>query len=111
MLIPADGYLYNTATADSDQTTPETDARKVPVDQNPALTIVKDTRGSNGTWGDGVFVVINENVEWRYKVTNTGNVTLTNVADSDNEGVDIDCDGVTNTETDHIIASFALALK
>ena len=36
-----DGDLDNTATADSDQTGPDTDDATVPVDQNPALNIVK----------------------------------------------------------------------
>ena len=42
---PGDGDIDNTATADSAQTEPVTDSEKVPVDQNPALTINKTVTG------------------------------------------------------------------
>jgi large repetitive protein len=104
-LLQADldaGSVYNKAEACGytplDVKKCDTDDETVPVPQNPALSIVKDTLGSNGTWGDDVFVVINENVSWRYKVTNTGNVTLTNVEVTDNKlaSTAIDCGDGTN---------------
>ena len=39
-----DGDLENIATADSNETGPDTDDATVPVAQNPALNIVKDAR-------------------------------------------------------------------
>ncbi len=40
--IDAGSSIVNTATADSDQTGPDTDDASIPVTQNPALNIVKD---------------------------------------------------------------------
>jgi hypothetical protein len=74
---------------------------------NPQIDIVKKTVGSDGSEGDNVFVLYNSAVTWRYYVTNTGNVALSNVTVTDSQGVNIDCDGGTNTATDHIIASLA----
>ena len=110
------GTVHNSATACGTPPTGadvcDTDTTDTPLPRIPVLSILKDTHGSNGDWGDGVFVVINENVEWRYIVTNTGNVTLTNVTVTDVEvsnpdtsmdnSPDIDCGGGTN-----IIASMA----
>ncbi len=58
---------------------------------NPQIDIVKTTVGSNGTEGDGVWVVINEQVVWNDDATNTGNVALSNVAVTDNKGVTVTC--------------------
>src|SRR3989304_7528753 len=104
------GEVFNEATASGTDPngvpTTDTDDLTTPVVQHPAIYILKDTLGSDGDWGDGVFVIFNEDVSWRYDVVNTGDVTLTNVAVTDNKGVDIDCDGgLTNTTVDHIIAS------
>ena len=43
-----DGDIDNTATADSDQTGPETDSAAVPLAQTPALTIAKTVTGVDG---------------------------------------------------------------
>jgi hypothetical protein len=75
---------------------------------NPQIDIVKKTVGTDGTEGDNVFVITGGTVTWKYVVTNTGNVALSNVTVTDNKGVDIDCDGGTNTATDHIIASLGI---
>ncbi|KFC75903.1 Mo-co oxidoreductase dimerization domain protein [Bosea sp. LC85] len=77
-----DGQLENTATADSDETGPDTDDASVPVVYDPALNIVKDvssvTGGSGGS-ADSAGDVIN----YAISVQNTGNVTLTGVAVTD----------------------------
>ncbi|MFT3892848.1 MAG: hypothetical protein QM730_14545 [Anaerolineales bacterium] len=59
---------------------------------NPQINIVKKTIGSDGSEGDNVFVLINGTVTWKYYVTNTGNVTLSNVVVTDNQpGVTLSC--------------------
>ncbi len=58
---------------------------------DPKISIVKKTVGSNGAEGDGVWVIINEQVKWNYYVTNTGNIALSNVAVTDNKGVAVTC--------------------
>ena len=72
------GQVLNTATADADETTPETDQVNVPITQNPALSTVKTllTDISGGVEEGDVF-------SYSVVVTNTGNVTLHNVTVSD----------------------------
>ncbi|MEJ8827202.1 hypothetical protein WKW80_35340, partial [Variovorax humicola] len=81
-----DGQLENTATADSNETGPDTDDATVPVAQNPALNIDKVTvYGAQS--GDGLNnVIAGTPIKWQYTVTNTGNVSLSNVGVKDNAG-------------------------
>jgi uncharacterized repeat protein (TIGR01451 family) len=71
--IDSGADLVNVATADSDETTPKTDNETVDVVQNPNFSIVKE---ADVTSVDGAGDVIN----YTYTVTNTGNVSLTNVS-------------------------------
>ena len=73
----------------------------------PSIAIDKVTV-DGATSGDGLTILTGEAISWRYTVRNTGNVTLSNVTVSDNQGVDVDCDGGTNTGTDHVVASLAV---
>ena len=73
-----DGLLENMATADTDQTGPDTDDASVPVAQNPALNIAKDASVPGGT-ADAAGEVISYTIT----VANTGNATLTGVAVTD----------------------------
>jgi parallel beta-helix repeat protein len=75
--------------------------------QNPAITIVKKTNGQDANTTPGVFIPVGGAITWTYNVTNTGNVTLTNVTVTDNKllPTTIDCGGGSN-----VIASLAAAV-
>jgi len=75
--IDAGADIVNVATADSDETGPETDSATVEVTQRPALAIEK-----TGTVGP---VSIGNLVHYTVAVTNVGNVTLHNVVVSDSK--------------------------
>ncbi len=111
----AKGNYNNTGTASTAYT--DTDSDNAPrsasdsssyFGADPQIDIVKKTVGSDGSEGDNVFILINGAVTWKYYVTNTGNVALSNVTVTDNKGVNIDCDGGTNTAIDHVIASLGI---
>jgi uncharacterized repeat protein (TIGR01451 family) len=76
--IDAGGTIDNTATADSDQTGPDTDPASIPVEQNPALNITKDASVPGGT-ADAAGELINYTIS----VANTGNMTLSGVTVTD----------------------------
>ena len=52
----------------------------------PAISINKTTNG-----GDGVVIQVGLPVNWSYVVTNTGNVPLTSVSVTDDQGVTVTC--------------------
>ena len=76
-----DGLINNTATADSDQTDPEDASEEVPVVQSPAILLEK-TGTFNDEDGDG-FADVGETISYSFTVTNTGNVTLTDISLTD----------------------------
>jgi uncharacterized repeat protein (TIGR01451 family) len=98
------GSVKNTAKASANGTDSNTADATVTAVQSPAISIVKKTNGA-----DGLSILVGNSITWSYLVTNEGNVTLTNVTVTDNKLVDIDCNGGSNTLTDHIIASLAPA--
>ncbi len=51
---------------------------------NPAINIEKYTNGEDADDPTGPYIPVGETVTWTYKVTNTGNVPLSNVAVTDN---------------------------
>ncbi|PLR16268.1 hypothetical protein CFHF_11005, partial [Caulobacter flavus] len=73
-----DGALENTATADSNQTGPDTDDASVPVDRRPSLNITKDATVPGGT-ADAA----GEQISYVITVANTGNTTLDGVTVTD----------------------------
>ena len=55
----------------------------------PSISLVKQISGDNTTWVDadlppGISVVVGANVYYRFNVTNTGNVALSNITLADN---------------------------
>ncbi|MGB5306766.1 MAG: SdrD B-like domain-containing protein, partial [Gammaproteobacteria bacterium] len=62
--------------------------------REPGIDIEKATNGVDAddpNAGDAPQVGIGNTVTWTYKVTNTGNVTLTNVMVNDDQGVTVSC--------------------
>src|SRR6185295_15158593 len=51
----------------------------------PSIRIVKLTNGTDNDTPTGPVVLVGSTVTWTYNVTNTGNVTLTNVAVTDDK--------------------------
>ncbi len=71
-----DGDLDNTVTADSNETGPDTDDLAIPIDQNPALNVVKSSTTT-------LITAAGQIVPYTFIVTNTGNVTLTGITVTD----------------------------
>jgi uncharacterized repeat protein (TIGR01451 family) len=67
-----DGDIDNVATADSNETAPDTDDASVPLVQSPSLSITKEATESG-------FSQLGDVIHYTISVTNTGNVTLHNV--------------------------------
>ena len=78
-----DGDIDNTATADSDQTGPDTADASVPVAQTPALNITKAVHDVDGDTTGPVADAAGDVVNYTITVANTGNATLTGVVVTD----------------------------
>jgi uncharacterized repeat protein (TIGR01451 family) len=76
------GSVYNEATADSDESGPDTDDNDEPLPQNPALSVAKSLTGNADEDGSGT-VSLGDTLSYSIVATNNGNVTLTNVMVSD----------------------------
>ncbi len=94
------GLLENTATADSNETGPDSDDANVPVEPRPSLNITKDVTSVTG----GVAGAANsagDVINYAISVQNTGNITLTGVNVTDpnaNAGSLVYVSGDTNTD-------------
>jgi hypothetical protein len=66
----AGGNLVNTVTADSAESAPDTDTKSIPIGQAPFLTIVKTITGG------AKFSRVGDVITYRYRVLNSGNVTI-----------------------------------
>jgi len=58
----------------------------------PGLQLVKKTNGESADTAPGPVVLLGDAISWTYEVTNTGNMTLTDVAVTDSDpGVSVSC--------------------
>jgi len=87
------GQYNNTATASG---TDATSTVTTPVSSSegdgyfgvqPGIKIVKLTNGTDNNTAPGAQVIVGSTVTWTYDVTNTGNVALSGVTVTDNQGV------------------------
>ena len=83
-----DGDIDNTATADSDQTTPLSDSVAVPLVVSPGIEVIKVDDGET-------FSAVDEVITYTITVNNTGNTTLTGVSVTDANAAGLDCDPAT----------------
>ncbi|XOF32871.1 MAG: hypothetical protein ACL93V_12745 [Candidatus Electrothrix sp. YB6] len=67
--LNAGGTLDNTVTADSEETDPVTDDLSIPIEQNPAMTLVKSA-------DPATYSAVGDMISYSYEVTNSGNVTV-----------------------------------
>ncbi len=58
---------------------------------DPGIDIEKATNGEDADNPTGPYIPVGDPVNWTYVVTNTGNVALTNVIVSDDQGVAVSC--------------------
>ncbi|MDT8410067.1 MAG: hypothetical protein RQ741_10745, partial [Wenzhouxiangellaceae bacterium] len=72
------GSISNTGTADSDQTDPLEDTVVTPVEGSPALLLVK-------TAGEPAGSAAGDTIPYTFEVTNTGNVTITDLVINDEQ--------------------------
>ena len=79
-----DGDIDNTASVVSTEiTTPQTDSTETPITQLPAYTIVKTVTDVDGQGASGVVDAAGDVISYSIVITNTGNLSITNVVMSD----------------------------
>jgi hypothetical protein len=59
--------------------------------ENPGIDIEKATNGYDADISPGPSIPEGDQVEWTYVVTNTGDVDLSNITVTDDQGVTVDC--------------------
>jgi hypothetical protein len=57
----------------------------------PGLVLDKSTNGQDADQAPGVYIAVGDPVTWTYAVTNSGNVRLTDVAVTDDQGLAVSC--------------------
>ena len=80
-----EGEIVNTASVESTQvTTPVTDTQTTTILRNPELSLVKSASPTT-------YNAVNAEITYSYVVTNDGNVTITNLAVTDNKIATVTC--------------------
>ncbi|WP_425636428.1 DUF7507 domain-containing protein [Algoriphagus yeomjeoni] len=103
-----DGDIDNTATAESDQTDLIEASEEVMLTQRATMTITK-TAVMVDEAGDGVLNAAEEIIDYEIVVTNTGNVTLTNVMVVDPlTGTDVNIGDLAPGASETVEASYAI---
>ena len=74
------GLITSTATVDSDELGPESYIVSVSIEQNPAYTIDKTVTDVAGKGSSGEVTVAGDVISYQVRVTNDGNLDLTNVS-------------------------------
>jgi uncharacterized repeat protein (TIGR01451 family) len=91
--VAGETSYHNTATATADAVTDTAGHSRTASDDddssysglNPHLTLVKETVDGSAH-GDGLNILSGESISWTYKVTNDGNVDLSNIVVVDDNG-------------------------
>ncbi|MGB0764812.1 MAG: SdrD B-like domain-containing protein, partial [Luminiphilus sp.] len=79
-----DGDIDNTASVVSTEiTTPQTDSTETPITQLPAYTILKTVTDVDGQGASGVVDAAGDVISYSIVITNTGNLSITNVVMDD----------------------------
>ena len=60
-------------------------------EHDPSITVEKATNGQDADTPTGPSIPAGDPVDWTYVVTNTGNVTLTGITVTDDQGVTVTC--------------------
>ena len=79
------GPIENTATATSDEAGPVDNSHSVDIVTAPGITIDKSTNGQDADTAPGPSLTVGDPITWTYVVSNTGNVTLTNITVTDSD--------------------------
>ena len=81
-----------TASGTDDEGTPVSDSDSAYVEMiNPAISIEKSTGPADADTPPGPEILFGETVNWFYQVENIGDVTLTNLTVTDDQGVTVTC--------------------